>query len=91
MENGSIFNIKFSPQVFKEENLQRFIAVAKTYFEHGGFQMQVAVVDKETLLDAQERPDRHRDLVVRVAGYCAYFTELNPRIQQHITDRTEHA
>ena len=90
MENGSIFNIKFSPQVFTEDNLDRFTAVAKTYFERGGFQMQVAVVGKQTLLEAQRYPEKHRDLVVRVAGYCAYFTELYPRTQQHIIDRTEH-
>lgn len=90
MENGSIFNIKFSPQVFTDENLDRFTAVAKTYFERGGFQMQVSVVDRQALLEAQRHPEKHRGLVVRVAGYCAYFTELYPRTQQHIIDRTEH-
>jgi pyruvate formate-lyase/glycerol dehydratase family glycyl radical enzyme len=90
MENGSIFNLKFSPEMFKEENIEKFIAVMKAYFDLGGFQMQVAVVDRQTLIAAQKNPARHQGLVVRVAGYCACFTELNPRTQQHIIDRTEH-
>ena len=90
MENGCIFNLKFSPVMFKDNNIDKFIAVLKTYFDLGGFQMQVAVVDKQTLLDAQKNPEKHRDLIVRIAGYCAYFTELNQRVQQHVIDRTEH-
>jgi pyruvate formate-lyase/glycerol dehydratase family glycyl radical enzyme len=90
MENGSIFNLKFSPDLFKEGQVDKFIAVMKSYFDLGGFQMQVAVVDKQALLDAQKHPEEHRDLIVRIAGYCAFFTELNLRMQQHIIDRTEH-
>jgi pyruvate-formate lyase len=90
MENGSIFNIKFSPDLFKKGNIDKCIAVMKSYFDLGGFQMQVAVVDKQTLLEAQKHPEKHRDLIVRIAGYCAYFTELNLRAQQHIIDRNEH-
>ena len=56
MENGCIFNIKFSPVMFKDNNIDKFIAVLKTYLDLGGFQMQVAVVDKQTLLDARKNP-----------------------------------
>ena len=90
MENGSIFNMRFNPTAFEEKNLPRFTAVQKAFFDQGGFQMQVAVVDKKTLLDAQKHPENHRNLVVRIAGYCAQFTEIGPRMQEHIIQRTEH-
>jgi len=90
IQNGSIFNMLFNPEFLRGENLSRFIAVAKTYFDLGGFQMQFTVVDKETLLDAQKHPEKHRDLIVRVAGFSAYFIEQSPRIQEHIIERTEH-
>ena len=90
MENGSIFNMKFNPVMFEEENIDRFMNVMKTYFALGGFQLQVTVVDKQTLLDARENPEEHRDLVVRVAGYSAYFVEQSPRVQEHLIERTEH-
>ncbi len=90
MENGSIFNMKFNPDTFKDESIGKFIDVMKTYFELGGFQMQFTVVSKQTLLEARKNPEKYRDLVVRVAGYSAYFIEQSPRVQEHIIDRTEH-
>jgi formate C-acetyltransferase len=90
MGNGSIFNLKFNPVMFQENNLDHFITIQKTFFKKGGFQMQVAVVDGDTLREAQANPDEHRNLVVRVAGYCAQFIELGPRMQEHIIQRTEH-
>ncbi len=90
MENGSIFNLKFNPHMFEDENIHRCMDVMKTYFDLGGFQLQVTVVDKQTLLDAREKPEEHRDLVVRVAGYSAYFVEQSPRVQEHLIERTEH-
>jgi formate C-acetyltransferase len=47
-------------------------------------------VDRQTLLDAQEHPERHRDLIVRVAGYSAFFNVLSPETQSDIINRTEH-
>ncbi|RJP20708.1 MAG: hypothetical protein C4520_11165 [Candidatus Abyssobacteria bacterium SURF_5] len=90
MENGSIFNMKFNPDTFKDENIGKFIDIMKTYLALGGFQMQFTVVNKQTLLDAREHPEKYRDLVVRVAGYSAYFVEQSPRVQEHIIERTEH-
>jgi formate C-acetyltransferase len=90
MENGSIFNLKFNPSMFEEANIGRFMDVMKTYFDLGGFQLQVTVIDKQTLLQAREKPEEHRDLVVRVAGYSAYFIEQSPRVQEHLIERTEH-
>lgn len=90
MENGSIFNMKFNPDTFRDENIGKFTDIMKTYFDLGGFQMQFTVVDRQALLDARENPEKHRDLVVRVAGYSAYFVEQSPRVQEHIIERTEH-
>jgi formate C-acetyltransferase len=90
MENGSIFNMKFNPDTFKDENIGKFIDIMRSFFGLGGFQMQFTVVSKQTLLDAREHPEKHRDLVVRVAGYSAYFVEQSPRVQEHIIERTEH-
>lgn len=52
--------------------------------------MQINVVDSETLRDAQAHPENHKNLMVRVAGYSAFFVELDPRVQENIIGRTEH-
>ena len=61
----------------------------KTYVAMGGEQLQVNVVDSDTLRQALENPEEHRDLVVRVAGFTAYFVTLMPSIQQEIVARVE--
>ena len=55
-----------------------------------GFSIQFNVVDRKTLLDAQAHPEKHKNLVVRVAGYSALFVELSKAIQDDIINRTEH-
>jgi formate C-acetyltransferase len=62
----------------------------RSYFELGGYHCQFNVINSETLLDAQEHPEKYRDLVVRVAGYCAIFTELSKEVQNEILRRTTH-
>ena len=64
--------------------------VIKTYFENGGQHIQINVVDTKTLLDAQKNPEMHKGLMVRVAGYMAYFTELDKGAQETIIHRTAH-
>ncbi|MCB6367795.1 hypothetical protein LI291_16605, partial [Intestinibacillus massiliensis] len=64
--------------------------VIKTYFDHGGEHIQINVVDNETLRKAQSKPEDYRGLMVRVAGYMAYFTELDKAAQDTIIDRTAH-
>jgi pyruvate-formate lyase len=61
----------------------------KTYFGRGGKHVQFNVVRRETLIAAQQNPENHRDLVVRVAGYSAYFTQLNRAVQDEVIARTE--
>ena len=60
------------------------------YFENGGKHVQFNVVSREMLLEAQRDPVAHKDLIVRVAGYSAYFVQLNERVQADIIQRTEH-
>jgi pyruvate formate-lyase/glycerol dehydratase family glycyl radical enzyme len=89
--NGTLLNQKYHPSALKDEDgLRNLIAVTETLFKRGGFHVQYNVVSRETLLDAQEHPENYRDLVVRVAGYSAFFTALDPALQNDIIARTEH-
>jgi formate C-acetyltransferase len=63
----------------------------RTYFSQGGKHVQFNVVDRETLLDGQKHPEKHRNLVVRVAGYSAYFVCLDKPVQDEIIHRTDYA
>ncbi|OPZ80258.1 MAG: 4-hydroxyphenylacetate decarboxylase large subunit [bacterium ADurb.Bin429] len=62
----------------------------KAFLTQGGFELQVNVVDAETLRAAQAHPDQYRDLVVRVAGFSEYFTLLSPAMQEEVIARTAH-
>lgn len=89
--DGALFNLRFDPKgVEGEKGLQSIEGVIKTYFEGGGEHIQINVVDDETLKDAQINPEKHKGLMVRVAGYMAYFTELDKSAQDTIIYRTAH-
>lgn len=89
--DGALFNLRFDPKgVEGEKGLNAIEGVIKTYFENGGNHIQINVVDNETLKDAQIHPERHKGLMVRVAGYMAYFTELDKSAQDVIIYRTAH-
>ncbi|WP_273397290.1 formate C-acetyltransferase/glycerol dehydratase family glycyl radical enzyme [Thermophilibacter mediterraneus] len=89
--NGSLLNVKFSPSTFEgEAGLSRLVAYLRSFCRLGIQHIQFNVVDRATLIDAQEHPENHRDLVVRVAGYSAMFVELARPIQDDIINRTEH-
>ena len=75
--------------VNKNDGLKRFVNMIDQYFAMGGNQMQFNVVSKKTLLDAQKNPDKYANLLVRVAGYSAYFTQLSNDVQEDIIARTE--
>jgi len=79
------------PQTVIRQNdgLKRFISIIDEYFRSGGAQMQFNVINKKTLLDAQANPQNYSDLIVRVAGYSAYFTQLSSEVQKDIIERTE--
>jgi formate C-acetyltransferase len=87
---GTLLNMKFHPSALKgEEDLGKLLALVKTYFGYGGKHIQFNVVDTKTLRAAQDHPELYRNLIVRVAGYSALFTELSPKIQEEIITRTE--
>lgn len=76
-------------RVKKNDGLKRFVSLIDEYFSSGGAQMQFNIVSRETLLAAQKNPEEYAGLLVRVAGYSAYFTQLSREVQQDIIDRTE--
>ncbi|MFC1864130.1 pyruvate formate lyase family protein, partial [Thermodesulfobacteriota bacterium] len=87
-----LLNMKFHPMALKSVDDKKKLASAmKTYFFNGGKQVQFNVIDAETLREAQRRPDDHRDIMVRVAGFSAYFVQLTKEIQNEIIDRTAHS
>ncbi|NLI70922.1 MAG: hypothetical protein GX364_08680 [Firmicutes bacterium] len=88
--NGYALNLKFSPSMFEgSERLGKIRALVQAFFEMGGMELQINAIDNDTLRAAQEDPDRYRDLVVRVSGYAAYFTDLGRPVQDEIINRTE--
>jgi len=89
LSDGTALNMRLSPQLIdSRENMEKLASLVKGYFAIGGRHVQFNVVDTETLLDAQAHPERYPDLVVRVSGYCAYFTDLGRPVQDDIIART---
>ncbi len=87
---GTLLNMKFTPQALAgEAGLDGLVHLIRTYFAMKGHHIQFNVIGAETLREARERPADHRDLIVRVAGYSDYFTQLGPDLQQEIISRTE--
>ncbi|MHA2036117.1 MAG: glycyl radical protein [Promethearchaeota archaeon] len=88
MTNGNSLILSFHPNTLK---LDLLIPLIRTYFEpEGGYQVQFNVVGRETLYEAQKNPENYRGLVVRIAGYSVYFTELSIIAQDEIIGRTEY-
>jgi pyruvate formate-lyase/glycerol dehydratase family glycyl radical enzyme len=88
---GTLLNQKFTPALLAdEEGVRGLVKLIRTYFRLGGHHLQFNVVDAATLRDAQAHPERHRDLIVRVAGYSDYFCDLGTALQDEIIARTEH-
>jgi formate C-acetyltransferase len=87
---ASCLNQKFSATLMQSEQSREKLAVlTDTFFRNGGQHIQFNLVDKEELLDAKAHPEKHRDLVVRVGGFSAYFVMLSPEIQDDIIYRSE--
>ncbi len=92
LNGGVLLNQKLTPQSLKtDSDIQKLIFMLRTFFDTlKGYHVQYNVVDRETLLDAQKHPENHRDLIVRVAGYSAFFNVLSTETQNDIIERTEH-
>ena len=89
--NGSLLNVKFSPATLEGDlGIRKLTGYLRAFSRLDIQHIQFNVVDRATLLDAQAHPERHRDLVVRVAGYSAMFVELSKAIQDDIINRSEH-
>jgi pyruvate-formate lyase len=88
---GVLLNQKVNPQTLtREEDRAKLIALLRGFFNRlDGFHVQYNVVSRETLIDAQLHPEKHRDLIVRVAGYSAFFNVLSKQTQDDIIARTE--
>ncbi len=88
---GVLLNQKMTPQILsKEENKHKLIMLIKTFFNRlHGYHVQYNIVSRETLIDAQKHPEKHKDLIVRVAGYSAFFNALSKATQDDIIGRTE--
>jgi formate C-acetyltransferase len=89
--NGTQLNMKFSPRVLSDATgRQGLAALIRTFFDLGGWHVQFNVVSADTLRAAQADPDAYKWLIIRVAGYSAFFVELDKGVQDDIIDRTEY-
>ncbi len=88
--NGIILNWKFSPgAVSGETGLENLMDLMGVYFDRQGMQSQFSIIGKEVMQAAQEKPQDYQDLLVRIAGYSAYFVELSRELQNDLIGRTE--
>jgi trans-4-hydroxy-L-proline dehydratase len=88
---GTLLNMKFTPSLLEGElGIDRLAQLVRGYFRMDGHHVQFNVVLAAALREAQARPEEHRDLIVRVAGYSDYFCDLSPALQEEIIARTEH-
>jgi len=82
--------MKFHPTALSNKTgKEKLQALIKTYFKLGGMEMQFNIVSADTLRKAQQKPEEYRDLVVRIAGFSAYFVEIYKASQEDIIKRTE--
>lgn len=89
--DGGMLNLKFNPSVLAgERGLRNFVSLLRAYLARGGWHIQFNVIDAATLKDAQEHPQQYPALMVRVAGYSAYFNDLSRETQEDIISRVEH-
>jgi len=87
---GTLLNQKFTPQLLADKTgIDKFIHFVRSYFKNDGHHIQFNVVDSNTLREAKKKPEKYRDLIVRVAGYSDYFCDLSDALQDEIINRTE--
>ena len=87
-----VVNARFTKDFFKTKaGRDKLRDLVRTYFDMGGMQLQVNVVDQEVLRDAMAHPEQHEDLIVRIGGFSEYFNRLSPELKQTVLERTEHA
>jgi formate C-acetyltransferase len=86
-----VLNLRLMKSFFGTvEGRAKLRGLLETFFELGGLQVQLSVVDRAELEDALVHPERHADLIVRIGGYSEYFTRLSPELQRAVVERTEY-
>ena len=86
-----VMNMKLSASVLKDRAaIENMIALVRTFFNRGGWHIQFNILNRDDLIQAKKHPEEWRHLIVRVAGYSAYFVELPEGVQDEIIARTEH-
>ncbi len=87
---GQLLNQKYSPELIKTpEQFEKFVNIIKTFIQLKGWHIQFNIISRETLIEAQKNPQNYKDIIVRVAGYCAQFVTLDRTTQEDIISRTE--
>ena len=87
---GTLLNQKLLPQLLADDvGVEKLSYLVKAYFQMDGHHIQFNVVDSKTLVEAQSNPEKHSDLIVRVAGYSDYFVDIGRELQDEIIARTE--
>lgn len=86
-----LLNMRFTPGPLKtKDGLRKFGEMIRSFFEKGAAHVQFTILDRETLIEAKKNPENYRNLVVRVAGYSAFWVDLTPDLQDEIISRTQH-
>jgi formate C-acetyltransferase len=86
---GTLLNMKLNPNMLDDDGIAKLGHLIRSYFKLDGHHIQFNVVDAKLLRKAQEKPEMHRDLIVRVAGYSDYFVDVGRDLQNEIISRTE--
>lgn len=90
--NGGPLTMEFHSTVFRDyDSIRKVAMLVKTYITLGGHQLQLNSVNRDTLLDAQKHPENYQNLIVRVWGWSAYFTQLDREYQDHVISRQEYS
>ena len=87
---GVILNMRLDPAIFENGDMQRLAGLIRTFIDQKIYHVQINTVSTEMLRAAQKEPEKHRDLMVKVAGYNAFFTQLSKEHQEPIIARTLH-
>ena len=87
---GTVLNIKFSDEILGGRTREKIADLFRVYFERGGQEAQINCIAKDTLEKASENPENYKNLVVRVSGFSAYYTQLPASVQKDILERTEY-
>lgn len=86
-----LVNIKFTPKCVQgDQGTEKLVDFIRTFCDLKLWHVQFNVLNKETLIAAQHDPQKYRNLIVRIAGYSAYFVDLSPDLQNDLIARTDH-